>query len=248
MATDYGTFVEGGVTYPILTSTANTALRDTDPSIYFLLDYLSAMLIQHVGARFLAEAVKANLKGVDGHTVPGIVASRLSYDPTQYLTQNQVKFPLFSIYRDSDLFSERSATYRRATTTLNVLYVLPPLTPSQAERISPFLHAVSSTIFERLEEGADPSYTPPGSTAGARVGASAGWDMVGLTSGRYTGLSASDVIYFPAWQGVITLVERAGWAPGAFQSFAGADVHEDLHDQSTNTTITDVVQFSSDVG
>jgi hypothetical protein len=248
MATDYGTFTSGGVIYPLTPSTANSALRDIDPGSYYLLDYLSAMLVRHVGARFAAEATKSSLKGVDGHIVTNIVTSKVAYDPTQYLAQNQVRFPLFAIYRDNDLFSEKSATYRRVATSVNVLYVLPPLTPSQAERLTPLLHGISTVIFERLEEGSDPSYTPPGGTIGQRVGELGGWDMVGLANGRYTGFSAGETLYFPAWQGTINLVERAGWVSSAFQEYSGADVHIDLRDDPTNTTILDVVQFASDVG
>src|SRR5882672_3272224 len=245
---DWGTFKVGGTTYPLTASTSNSALLDSDPSIFYTLDYFGAMLVQHMGARFMAEVVKTGLKGTDGKAITSVVGSKLGYDPGPYLTQSQVKFPLLAAYRDNAVFSEKSVTHERDTTVVQVLYVLPPLSPGQAERLTPLLHSVNNILFERTEVGADPSYTPPGGTLGARVWLRSGMDMVGFTSARYTGFSEGSDLYFPAWQATLSIAELTDWVSSAFQNFSGADVHEDLRDDPTNTTILDVVQFASDVG
>lgn len=246
--TDYLSIDTGGNLYPLTSSTANSPLRDIDPSIYYALDFLAAVLNTHLGARFAIEAKKAGLKDSAGRPLTGVVGSKFSYDPIQYLTQEQVNFPILALYRGQEQFSERTISFSSNQCNLTLMYVLPPLTPSQAERLVPFIKGAVDVMFNKLEQGWDPLYTPPGGALGQKWSAVAGVDKVGLTTGNHIGLTASAALYFPTWYGTMSLLESSRPVPTDFQGFVGGDIHIDLKDPTTNTTITDFVVLETDVG
>lgn len=246
--TDYLGINTGANAYPLTASTVNSPLKDIDPSIYYALDFLAAILTTHLGARFTAEAHKVGLKGVDGKPLTTMVGSKLGYDPRQFLTQEQLRFPLLALYRGREQFSERTIAFTSNACALTLMYVLPPLTPAQAERIIPFIKGGVDVMFNKLEQGFDPLYTPPGGTLGQKWSAKAGIDKVGLQDGNHIGFEAGASLYFPAWYGTLNILESSRPVPSDFQDFAGGDVHLDLLDPPTATTVTDFVVLKTDVG
>lgn len=246
--TDYLGINTGANSYPLTAATTNSPLKDIDPSIYYALDFLAAILQTHLGARWSAEAAKTSLKGVDGKPMGGIVGSKVGYDPREYLTHEQLRFPLLALYRGREQFSERTIAFTSNACALTLMYVLPPLTPSQAERIIPFIKGAVDVMFNKLEQGWDPLYTPPGGTLGQKWSAKAGIDKVGLQDGSHIGLTTGGNLYFPSWYGTLNILESSHPVPSDFQNFTGGDIHLDLKDDPTNTTIPDFVVLATDVG
>lgn len=245
MTTNYAGIKLGGVQTPLTASTANSLLRDADPTIFYALDFLGAMLVTHLGARFAAEIKRAK---ADKTFPSGIVAYKVGYDPAPYLSQEQVKFPLLAIYRAEEEYAEHTIVWRRDNSKVNISYILPPLTPGQAEHLHPILRGVSEVIGLRIEQGMDPTYTPPGGVAGDDVWHASGLDMIRLDSARVAGYTAGGDLYFPCWIGSATIRERSDFVASDYNNFAGADVHIDLVDGPTGTTITDFIVAATDVG
>jgi hypothetical protein len=241
---DYSTFRRGAVTYPLTTSLTNSALQDADPVLFYVLDFLSAMITTYVGPRFMATVgTSAALTAL----ITKPVAYRIPYDPSPYLTDNQFKFPLFAAWRQKETFRGRTTTWHMSETLVGLNYVLPPVNAAQAELLLPFLNAVSQVIDDRVENGFDPSYTPPGGNAGDVVWADTGVEQVRMVEGSWgTFTQTNSDLVFPAWQGTIMLKERAEKVtlPNTFSKFAGADVTETNLDVATGTAIT-MVQHST---
>lgn len=245
---DYTSYKFGGVQTPLAASTTNELLQDADPSIFYMCDFLSAMLTYHLGARFAAEAAVSNIPGFTG-----VLADTVPFDPAPFLVSNQFKFPLLAIYRIQDTETEHTRFWMRSDADVAVMYILPPITAGDMRIIGPILNAVRVVMLTSIERGFHPSYTPPG----AAIGTSA-WvksEMMGLQlkSSRTGGgviPVGNDKLFFPAWQGVVTLKERTDIVRSDYLTFAGSDVHEDLHDPAgiPSPTVTDVVVMATDVG
>ena len=103
---DFGTFQYGGTAYPLTASTANSLLRDADPSLYYALDYFAAMITQHVGARLIAESAGFS------SPITAAVVQVAPMDPAPYLLQQQFKFPLLSVSRSALPSIRSSRGYR----------------------------------------------------------------------------------------------------------------------------------------
>ena len=119
---DFGTFQYGGVSYPLTSSTANSLLRDADPSLYFALDYFASVISTHVGTRLIAESA--------GFPSPitKAVMQVAPMDPAPYLLQQQFQFPLLVAYRVKDSYGRRTVTWQEDVGEWQVAYILPPLT------------------------------------------------------------------------------------------------------------------------
>lgn len=242
--TNYAGFKLGGAQYPLTASTANSLLRDADPSIYFALDFLGAMLVTHLGARFAAQVAKIGA----GKLFPaGIVAHKVSYDPASYLSQEQVRFPLLAVYRIEDTYDELTTQYRRESGKIGIAYVLSPMTPGQADALNPILKAVASVVQMRIEQGMDPTYAPPGGALGDRVWAAGGLMEIKLDSSKWLDYPGEGNMHFPCWMGTASVLERSDWVPADYLPFAGADVHIDLVDPP-DATVTDFIVMATDVG
>ena len=229
---DFGTFNYGGTAYPLTASTANSLLRDADPSLYYALDYFAAMITRHVGARLIAETAGFS------SPITAAVVQVAPMDPAPYLLQQQFQFPLLVAYRVKETYGRRTVTWQEDVSEWQVAYILPPLTQGQAERIKPILRSVAITIRDRIENQFDPSYS-----AGLQVWKAAGLEQIDLTEGTYGAYQAIDsTLYFPSWTGKLVVKERQK-PETDFQKFSGQDVAIDLAGP-TAATVLDIVDVT----
>lgn len=235
--TDYQTFKHGGVTYPLTDATTNSFLQDSDPTVFYALDFFEAMINTHVGDRLVAECT---LSGIVDISAP--VAHKIPFDPQPYMTETQFKYPLLCVYRKTADISDKTVVWQHDVCELDVAYILPPITGAQAESIMPVLRAVGVVLINRTELGFDPSYS-----SGAHVWTLAGLESIGFTKCSFGFYEGMGNLFFPTWTGTLIVKERTSKAADAFDAFEGADVNIDIHDTATNTTVADVVRFESDV-
>lgn len=238
---DYATFQVGGVSYPLTTTGSATLLRASDPILFFMLDYFASILETHIGQRFLMECTTAKVD------IDRVVAYKTPIDPAPYLTSNQFKFPLLAIYRKNETYAGKTVAFRNTITDFAVEYILPPLTAAQSERLLPILPSVARVLDDRIQRGADPSYTPPGGTVDGRVWSAvfAGLQDITLVDGRFGSYPGAQDLDFPAWVGTVRASERTQ-PTGDFSSFDAVDHETDLV-TTGDTTITDFADFASDV-
>lgn len=235
--TDYAGFQHGGATFPVTASLANSMLRDVDPAVYFALDFYKAMIETHIGTRLLAEAT-----AISATHITVAVAQTLPFDPVAYLLDQHIKFPLLSMSRKSGEW--RMVGQRRAITErIELTYTLPPLDPAEAERLTPALKAVVAIIDARTEQGFDPTYTPPGGSAGDVVWSApyAGLMKVEVKRVEYGGYQIASDQFFPAIVIQLEMTERTDTVAADFVYLDRASLNIDQVEED-GTSIADVVQ------
>lgn len=242
---DYDVFAHGGAQYPLTSSTANSLLRDADPAIFYALDFLAWSLERYMGER-IAEIVAAS--GFGTTQITGACAGSVPYDPTDYLTEQQFKFPLLAMWRTEDKLKEQNSVARSNACEVEIAYILPPLTGSQAEALIPALRAAVAIIDKSVRRGWNASYTPPNGAAGDVVWGdeAANIQAIDVTTARYghvPGLDGSG-LKFPAVVIGAVIHERDEAVAGAFEAMAGADVAVDLKDSDADTNVADFVEFA----
>lgn len=220
---DYAQFRLGGVTFPLTASTSNSLLRDSDPALYYMLDFFAEMIRTHLGSRLAAQATVAGL------TISNAVAMRIPYDPAPYLLEEQLKFPLLAVYRKQSTF-RGNISRRHHDGEFEVAYILPPLSAAQAEQLLPILRSVGRVLDNRAEMGFDPTYTPPGGSAGALVWSTsyASLEAVQFLQERFGPYAGMGELVFPAWLGTLKATEGDEYIEGSFEPFNGANITEDL--------------------
>src|SRR3974377_626799 len=107
MALERSTFGWGSAVYPITSATANSSLQDIDPSLYYALDYFAAVLQTSLGARWAVECAAANRPDL----ASSVVASKVPFDPTQFLTETQFSLPILAVFRESATNDERTVIW-----------------------------------------------------------------------------------------------------------------------------------------
>lgn len=153
-APEYGVFKIGNTQYPLATGTGNSLLQDVDLPVYYFLDYFASELNTYAGARWTETMTKAKLIT----QMPSIVGMKFPNNPFPYLQDTEIKFPLLSVYRVDGKYTEKTISFSRTTTNLEIAWVLPPLTMSQMEIAGPFLEVVEKVLYNRSEVAADPNY------------------------------------------------------------------------------------------
>jgi hypothetical protein len=148
----YGTFAIGNTVYPLSPAITNTLLQDSDPTLYWMLQYFASELNTYIGARWTAEMTRAGLD------LPSPVGMQFPQNPFPYLQDVGAKFPMLAIYWVDGAFLEKTISYEREESNLEIAWVLPPLTLSQLEIAGPFLKNVKDILQDRSEEGADPNF------------------------------------------------------------------------------------------
>lgn len=240
--TDFASFRHGGTTFPLDPASTRSLLRDADPGIFYALEYYASIIETHIGARLLAEAGAA-----EATHITSAVAETLPLNPEPFLTEDHLRFPLLAVYRKGSTYRD-AGTRKVSVDALEVVYVLPPLKVSEAERVLPILKAVAAVIDNRTEQGFDPSYTPsePTGTAGELVWAldRAGVTRIGITSVSYGGYAPTPDLYFPAVVMSLTAEERSEAIVTELDEYTGADAAIDLTD-SNNDQIVDFVEIES---
>lgn len=247
MALEYGTFKHGGVTFPL--GAGSDLLKDADPALYGLLDFFVAMLDRHIGTRFASVAVAAALKDQAGNVVASPVAGTLPYEPAPFLTGYQLQFPVLAAYRtEDDLSLEKTVQLStRSTSRMQVDYILPPMDAAQAEAMWPFLKAVVSVLHNRLEQGFDPSYTPPfdGASAGDSIWQYTGIEETKMLRARYGAYQPTDGLFFPSVSIELAITELVGTPTDGFDDMTDVLTHLDLDDPEG--TVSDVVETDTDL-
>jgi hypothetical protein len=237
---DYDSYRYGGVTFPLLPVAGASTLKIADPSLYRAIDFLASQITRHLGALLVSVASTA---GID---MTSAVGTAVPMDPGPFLTQVQYSFPLLALWRRRSKLTNRTVVWREKQVELGVSFILKPMGGAQAEQFLPVLAAVESLLDASLESGADPNYTPDGSTAGASVWQLAGLSDVSLQEGSFGAYPDGKGFVMPAWLGKIQLVERSQPVSGMFQIFDGVDGKVDLAvDPAEGTTVFDVADFET---
>lgn len=248
---EWGPFAFGKTQFPLTASTAKSLLEDADPAIFWLLDFLSAMLTKHLGARWTAEAAAAPLTKLDGNPSV-IVGSKISFDPLPWLPVFQADFPILAAFRvaseiDSTGGAPNTHDGQPLYSTAHVLFMLPPLTASQANKLLPILHAVQVVAKEKVFVGADPDWQ-----SGALL-----TDKMGAVSVRLTGAEFGTLpgraqgeqrrendakAFYPSAMLRFQIAENrlASTAPIANVPFTGADVGISVKDDEGEIVIAEV--------
>lgn len=236
---DFLRFKRGGVTYPLAAADPNSTLRQADPAVFYTMEYFESVLRTH-----LEEAMMERVDACGAtDRIAGVVGSSVPYNPEPYLTEAGRQFPMLAVERKSSSFvyvGQRKVQ----VDVLSVCYVLPPLSPAQAEQLIPLLHAVTAILDNRTEQGFDPNYTPssPPGTAGELVWSAsrAGLYSAEVVSVEYGAFVPTKDLFFPAAILQMQLRERSEAVPTDLEEFEGADANQDL--ASDEGTIPDVVQ------
>lgn len=236
-------FHYGGVSFPLTADTTRSLLRDADPVVYYTLEFLAQMITTHLGARILAEAA-----AVGATQFTSAVAETLPIDPEQFITEEHVRFPLLTLHREGTVYKRVETPKRTAVQRLKLAYVLPPLKPSEAERLLPILHAVGLLIDAKVEQGCDPAYTPslPTGTPGEFVwtGTRASVTNAEVKESSVGAFQISSDLFFPAIVFTLEMWERSDNAPEAYPDFEGADGDLNLREE-TDGTVVDIIEFET---
>jgi hypothetical protein len=200
----------GGDVYPLPAALTNSLLQDADRFLFLALDYFAAMIAAYAGTRLVAESAAC------GAPIHAAVASQYPYEPGPYLREEQIKLPALFMHRKSSRNEYVTIARAHEITTLECNYVLPPLSPAQAERVLPVRGAVKKILNDRIEAGRDPGYTPPfaGSTPGQHVWKLAGVESVTISECIYGGFTDGGDLYMPAVTITIVVKERHEGMPG----------------------------------
>lgn len=246
--TDLASFTNGGATYPLPTGGAGlggvgaTLLRDADPASFYLIEFFRSVLETHLAGRFMQEVVSCGA----GDKIQTMVAETLPLNPLPYLTQGQFGFPLLAAYRKRSQF--KFVGQRKIVRgEFEVVYVLPPLQPGEAERLEPILQSVVAVLDNRAEQGMDPAYTPsaPTGTAGEVVWTRAGVAKAGITDAVFGGYHVGPEVYFPAVTISLEIEEQSAAVISELVAYDGADVEVDLQDPVQETVVADVSDFQT---
>lgn len=225
--------------------TGQSLLQDADPALYHAVRFLRAMLDAHMGDRWTEAATAAGLSAAQ-YASP--VATAVPYDPADYMTREQFKFPLLAVYRTEDKLPWRSVQWGQADSTWQVLWCMPPLNAGQMERLAPFRRAVAAVLRDRIAMGLDPSYTPPGAEEGDSVWEAAGICDLDLGTARYGNMAGAGELFFPSVLLDITLREREMPVDGAYEEISGVDLEVNAADAATGTTVRHVSDKTITVG
>ena len=151
----YGVFAIGNTDYPLTAATTNSLLQDGDPTLYWMLQFFSDCLETYMGSRWTAEMARAGL------SLPSPVGMQFPNNPFPYLQDVGAKYPILAVYWVDGIFKEKTISYEREESNLEIAWVLPPLTMSQMEIAGPFLKNVKDIIQDRSDMGADMAEDKP---------------------------------------------------------------------------------------
>lgn len=241
-APEYGVFKIGNTQYPLSASTANSLLKDVDKPVYYLLDYFASELNTYAGARWTAEMARAKLST----QMPNIVGMKFPNNPFPYLQDTGIKFPLLAIYRTDGKFTEKTISFSRTQSNLEIVWVLPPLTMSQMEIAGPFLEVVEKILSNRSEVSADPNYQ-----SNLNWGDATGFDWIQMTD--YTRMMIPHTTTNLPMEAVVmklAMRERDNFnITGQFETLTGVDTEIDLINNPNDdppAIMTDFIDLNSD--
>ncbi len=220
------TFKFGNVVYPLATGTGNDLILDADPAITWILKFLETVINKYCGAAWTERVAAANLTNAAGALIASPVVQLVPFHPADYFQDEQFKFPLLSLDRVSGEYKEIANRLFEAQTTMELLFILPPLSPEQMYQIAPFRKMVRDTILDRLMLEFDPSFMN-----GAILYEIAGFDMLNLLSENWLKLEnpKTNQVY-ETYMMRFTLRELKGNVAGAFPNLTAVDGQVDVSD------------------
>lgn len=222
---DYGQFKLGNAIYPLDPASSNSLLQDVNAPLYYALDYFSAMIRQHLGARWDVAVLAAGLPEYDGY----VVRTALPYDPTPELITSQVKLPLLAVWEDEGTEEQKTLSWYHTVSTWKATYVLPPMTAAQKELLHPFLKAAKNTIADRTIQGHDPSYLNNLVVWDVDV---SGVEKIRLTKFKISDFQPSPLsnMFFPAVLMTFDVMVRQDSDPSFFEVADGVDITQQVED------------------
>lgn len=213
---DNASFKRGAKVFPLPTGTGRSALQDADPFTFFALDFISKVIETHIGPRLMEAASQSK-------AIKRPVAMKVPYDPVPVLGSTHLAFPLLAVYREGGRFDRIAVGRRRDVSVFELVYVLPPLDAALIEQLVPILVAARDAIDDRVEEGMDPTYAPPGGELGDVLWVNyAGAVSVGLTEyeiGPFEGTAKDVLFYALRMRGEVS--ERTDLAPTQYEQLNG---------------------------
>lgn len=246
MAEVLDAYAIGGTPATLPSATTNPLLRDADPALFYLLDFIAWGINRGVNARLLAQV--ASLPDAARIKITSAVATKLSRDPAPLLTSEQVHFPALAIYRHKAEHAQRTVARHGAATRCTLLYILPPLTAAQDEALSPVLRVVEVVAIAFMQYLQHPAYTPPGAALGADFTTLAGIDAAvprETVFGAIEGVSKG--LHMPALALDFDLREVGRVDDSLLTALERADTSFDLRDEATDTAVADVVMTQTTI-
>lgn len=238
---DYSQFQTANSLEPLTLDAQDSLLQDADPALFYALDYYTYLINTFPGPRLLLAASSAGM----GSVIQKAVAQSYPWPPDLTLQETQFRFPLLAMYRKTATYRWKTASWEDDVCTIDVLYVLPPLTGGQNEAILPILRAVEETIRKKTTMGFDPGYTPPGGTKGEQPWTLklAGVESIGFERGHMGTMPGTGTLKFPFLLMEGYIVERDMYVPG--QKFAGGDIEVDLLSSQDGSVVQNFINLST---
>lgn len=237
--TDYLRFGVGNASFPLPTSISNSSLADCDPTLYYLLDFCEGVLNYHAGARWKKELIRSGRTDIDGYSDGYIVAMKVPYDPVPFLADTRFTFPLLAMFRKSGTISERTAAFNQIQSAIDIMWILPPLSASDAEILMPFQSSVLQILMDRIEQGWDPAYK-----SGQKVKELTGVTRIRFNDYTFGGFEIDTNLFMPALKLSINVFEQQNAPDGSFTDLTGISVNSDLVPSDGYDVIVDVSNYT----
>lgn len=225
------TFQVGGVVFPLTNTSGNDLVVDADPAIYAVLQFYKYCINTYIGARWLTQATKANILDAKDQLITSPVEQLVPYSPADYLLESQFRFPMLSADRLNEKYEKKFTDATRGwyavSYTLEVMYMLPPLTAEQMYHLGGFRTLIPRILQDRTELGWDPNYQ-----GGVPIFKNAGLDEIQMIDARYIGMENPKNVktFFPAIIMNFEVKERKNYVNGSDPPFTGVDGTIDISD------------------
>lgn len=237
---DFDQFQVASGLQPLPTSSANGSLQDADGSLFYALDFWAWVINTYPGPRLVQELSIGGITAAINQRIDKAVAESYPYEPVPEQLESQFRFPFLAAYRKETQTEHFTIGHETDSTSLEVLYVLPPLDAAGSERVLPLLNSVLHALRRKTTDGWDPGYAPPGGNPGDQPwsAAYANVEAIGFGEDRdyaqgklsrmatFGYLSSGSSLYFPCLRMQAYVRERDMYAPtqGGPSKFAGADI------------------------
>jgi len=238
---EWSAFKVGAATYPLPAATTNQTLADADPTLGAALDYIEFALNHYMGARWTAETTALGF--TDTTITASPVAYKIPYEPTEYLTEQQIRLPLLAVYRNRQTNTDRTVSLYDEIGEWSIAWVMPPLTSGQMERLYPLTRAAVAIVTHALYMLFDESFEN-----GAAWLANAGiatLEVLGAEYGKAQVVGTSTNLVMPGVQMRLKVHEMQSEDPGAFGPIGGVDTNASLDPGGGAAVVPNVVQVTS---
>jgi len=146
----------GLIQFPLSEDFAGTIRTVADPLQGIIIDLLTAGLTAELEDSLTAiEATFDNAISFDGY----VVKEQIDFPASSYLSaQEQIGFPLLSVYRETWTDDYYIIGQRRRTSVWKVIYILPSLSFYDSVRIRPLLTSIGAAVMAIIEDNGHPNY------------------------------------------------------------------------------------------